>query len=93
MDVFIITGIASIVLDLVTAGRDGAAAFLIFFFAADPAIIFAFVILARPFVFLLSSPAAFLISLVYKVYCQVSIDNSLWTGQKYKPTTNKLFFQ
>ena len=79
MDVFIITGIASIVLDLVTAGGDGAAAFLIFFFAADPAIIFAFVILARPFVFLLSSPAAFLISLVYEVYCQVSIDNSLWT--------------
>ena len=73
MDVFIITGIAFIVLALVTEGGDGAAAFLIFFLA----IIFVFVILARPFVFLMSSPAAFLISLVYKVYCQVSIDNSL----------------
>ena len=79
MDVFIITGIAFIVLALVIEGGDGAAAFLIFFFAADPAIIFVFVILARPFVFLMSSPAAFLISLVYKVYRQVSIDNSLWT--------------
>ena len=49
-------------------GGNGAAVFLIFFFAAkDPAINFVFVIFTRPFVFLLSSAAEFLISLLYKV--------------------------
>ncbi len=49
--------------DFAMEGGDGAAVFLIFFLAAaDPAIIFKFVILASPFVFLMSS-VEFLISL------------------------------
>ena len=82
--------------DFVVEGGDGAAVFLIFFFAAaaEPAIIFVFAILTSPFVFLMSSVAAaveFLISLQYKVYCGVSIDNRMLTII-YKPS-DKLFFQ
>lgn len=80
---------------VVDFGGDGAAVFLIFFFAAaEPAIIFVFAILTSPFVFLMSSVAAaveFLISLQYKVYCGVSIDNRMLTII-YKPS-DKLFFQ
>ena len=60
-----IAGIVFILSVLGIEGGDGAAVFLIFFFAADPAINFVFAIFARPFVFLLSSVAEFLISL----YC------------------------
>ena len=56
----------------------GAAVFLVVFFAADPAINFVFVMLTRPFVFLISS-VEFLISLqsVLLYYWRVSIDNSV----------------
>ena len=58
---------AFIAVDFAVEGGNGAAVFLIFFFAAaDPAIIFVFVILTSPFVFLISSGAVaveFLISL------------------------------
>ena len=63
-DVLIIAGIAFIASTLGIGGGDGAAVFLIFFFAADPAINFVFAIFARPFVFLMSSVVEFLISLL-----------------------------